>query len=62
VFFDGYQLLLADKAVPATQRLSVGGRVGVIGVHIRSHYACGVSRYIQASLKPVLQAHASSGF
>src|SRR5690606_16747232 len=60
VLLDSNQLLLTDKTVPATQRLGVLGRVGVVGSHIFTHDLRSVLGDVQTSLEFVLGAHASS--
>ena len=55
-------LLLADEAMPTTQRLGVIGRVGIISRHIAAHDGSGVFGNIKARLETVLQAHACDRF
>ncbi len=62
MLLDGDQLLLADEAVPAAQRLGVGGRIGVIGGHVAAHDAGGVLRDVEARAEAVLGAHPGDGF
>ena len=58
VLLDGDHLLLADEAVPATQRLGVLGRVGIVGGHVGTHDLRGVLGDVQARLELVLRTHA----
>ncbi|MCY1217047.1 hypothetical protein D9M72_289460 [compost metagenome] len=58
VLLDGDHLLLADEAVPATQRLGVLGRVGIVGGHVGTHDLGGVLGDVQARLELVLGTHA----
>ena len=58
VLLDGDHLLLADEAVPATQRLRVLGRVGVVRGHVGAHDLRGVLGDVQARLELVLGTHA----
>ena len=62
VFFNGNQLLLADKTMPATQRLGVNRSIGIVFGHIAAHYTGGVFGNFQAGLKLVLQTHTRYGF
>ena len=61
MLLDGDDLLLRDEAVPAAQRLGVGGGIAVVGCHVGTHDPGGVARDIQAGQKPVLEAHARYG-
>ncbi len=61
VLLDGDQLLLTDEAMPATQRLRVNGRVGVVLGHVLAHDVGGVLSDFQTGLEAVLSAHASHG-
>src|SRR3546814_290235 len=61
MLLDGDHLLLADKAVPAAQRLGVVRRICVIGSHVLAHDLGGVARDVEAGLEPVLQPHAGDG-
>src|SRR3546814_9588963 len=61
MLLDGDHLLLADKAVPAAQRLGVVRRICVIGSHVLAHDPGGVARDVEAGLEPVLQPHAGDG-
>ncbi len=58
VLLDGDHLLLADETVPATQRLSVLGRIGIVSSHVFTHDLGGVLGDVQTSLELVLGAHA----
>src|SRR5690554_435365 len=58
VLFDGDQLLLADKTVPATQGLGVLGWICIVLGHVLAHDVCGVPGDIQTGLEAVLVAHA----
>lgn len=60
VLLDGNHLLLADEAVPATQRLRVLGRIGVVGSHVRTHDLGGVLGDVQTRLELVLGTHSGS--
>jgi hypothetical protein len=60
VLLDGDHLLLADEAVPATQRLRVLGRISIVGGHVGAHDLGGVLGDVQARLELVLGAHAGS--
>ena len=62
MLLDRNQLLLADEAVPAAQRLGVAGGIGVIGGHVAAHDRGGVTRDVEAGLEAVLQAHAGNAF
>ena len=62
MLLDRDQLLLADEAVPAAQRLGVAGGIGVIGGHVAAHDRGGVTRDVEAGLETVLQAHAGNAF
>ncbi len=62
VLLDGDQLLLANEAVPATQRLGVLGRVGVVLGHVLAHDVGGVLSDFQTGLEAVLSAHAGDRF
>ena len=56
------QLLLGNKAVPATERLGVFCAVCVIGSHVAAHQRRRVAGDVEAGLEAVLQAHARDGF
>ena len=58
VFFNGYHLLLRDKAMPAAQRLSVIGAVLIIVMHVFTHNGCGIAGNIETCLKLILSSHA----
>ncbi|KAI1690490.1 hypothetical protein DdX_22452 [Ditylenchus destructor] len=62
MLLDRDQLLLADKAVPAAERLGVVRGIGVIGRHIAAHDACGVFGDVEAGREPVLQPHPRDRF
>src|ERR1700756_353775 len=62
MLLDRNQFLLRDEAMPATERLGVFGRIGVIGSHIAAHQRGGVASNVQAGLEAVLQTHARHGF
>ncbi len=57
VLLNRNHLLLADKAVPATEALGVAGAVGVVLRHVPTHDACGVLGDVQTGLEPVLKLH-----
>ena len=57
VLLDSDQLLLADKAVPTTQRLGVLAGICVVLGHVLAHDTRRVASDIQAVLEPILQAH-----
>ena len=59
MLLDADHLLLSDEAVPATKRLSVVGRISVVGLHILTHDLCSVARDIESRWETVLDAHAS---
>jgi hypothetical protein len=61
VLLDGDELLLADEAMPAAQRLGVLARIGVIGRHVLAHDVGGVAGDLQAGLEAVLQPHTRHG-
>ena len=61
VLLDRDHLLLADKTVPATERLRVFRRVGVVGGHVGAHDLRRVLGDVQAGLELVLGAHAGGG-
>ncbi|MNJ67964.1 hypothetical protein D3C77_641750 [compost metagenome] len=48
--------------MPATQRLRVNGRVGVVLGHVLAHDVGGVLSDFQTGLEAVLGAHAGHGF
>ncbi len=58
VLLDGNQLLLTDKAMPATQRLRVLAAVGIVLGHVATHDARRVARNVQAGAEAVLVLHA----
>src|SRR5690554_1224027 len=60
VLLDGNHLLLANEAVPAAQRLSVQGRIGIVLSHVFTHDGCSVLGDVQTGLEAVLQTHARS--
>jgi hypothetical protein len=62
VLLDRDQLLLADEAVPAAQRLGVGARIGVVGGHVAAHDRGGVAGNVETAAEAVLEAHAGDGF
>ena len=62
VLLDGDQLLLANEAVPATQRLGVLGGVSIVLDHVFAHDVGGVLSDFQTGLEAVLRAHASNRF
>ena len=62
VFLDRNHLLLADKAVPASQRLRVLRRIGVVSRHVLAHDFRRVTRDIEASLEAILRSHARYAF
>ncbi len=62
VLLDGDQLLLADEAVPATQRLGVLGGVSIVLSHVFAHDVGGVLSDFQTGLETVLCAHAGNRF
>jgi len=62
VLLDRNQLLLTDETVPATQRLRVCGRIGVVSRHVLAHDFCRVTGDIEAGMKTVLSPHTSDRF
>ena len=60
VFLDGNQFLLPNKAMPATQRLSVLTTISIVLVHILTHNRGGVLGDVQPGFKAILQAHTRS--
>ncbi len=61
MLLDRDHLLLADEAVPGTQRLGVVGGVGVVGGHVLAHDFRGVFRDVEAGVETVLESHAGDG-
>jgi hypothetical protein len=55
MLLDGDHLLLADEAVPATQRLGVVGRIGIIGSHVAAHDRGGVAGDVEPGAEAVLK-------
>jgi hypothetical protein len=62
MLLDGDHLLLADEAVPATQRLGVVGRIGIIGGHVAAHDRGGVAGDVEPGAEAVLETHARHAF
>jgi len=59
MLLDRNHFLLANKTMPATQRLSVLRAIGIVSGHVGTHNVGSVTGYVQASLKFVLSAHTS---
>jgi len=62
VFLDRDELLLTDETVPAAQRLSVLGGVGIVGGHVVAHDLGRVASDVQTGMETVLSAHTGSIF
>ena len=62
VLLDGDHFLLADKAMPAAQRLGELRRIGIVLRHITAHDVGRVLGNVQTGFEPVLGTHTSSGF
>src|SRR5690606_39752564 len=58
MLLDRDHLLLRDETMPASKRLGVVRRIGVIGGHVGAHDAGGVARDVEAGLELVLSTHA----
>ena len=59
MLLDSNQLLLADKTVPATQRLGVLGLIGIECFHVSTHDVGSVLSDFQTRFEFVLSPHAS---
>ena len=57
MLLDADHLLLRDEAVPAAERLGVGGGIGVVGGHVGAHDPGGIARDVEPGEEAVLQPH-----
>ena len=62
MLLDRDHLLLRDEAMPGAKRLSVVGRIAIVGIHVLTHDLGGVARDIESRAEPVLDNHARSAF